>query len=223
MRLFPESELKPKAHFITHYAMNIRRFGPLIKTLRFESKHSYFKSSIAASRNMVNICKSMAIHRQMLMYLHHKEDFYFSSTIDSVGLKEISIESLSENFQALIRDKCCLLTNKLTEARGVIFNGQRYFSGGAVVLSHCDTCEFGEIVTVFISNDIPYLMCNKLVTLHFDNHFNSYCTRRLCDSYTLVKVSDLLDYHPLGIYHLNKQMLIPLRHYVSCFRNVILF
>ena len=157
----------------------------------------------------------MAVHHQMLMYLHHKEDFFFSSTIDTIGLKEVSIESLPENFQTLIRDKCLMLTNKLAEVRGIIFHGQKYFSGAAVVLSrHDKTCEFGEIVTVFISNDVPHLMCNRLDILCFDNHYNSYCTRRICDSYTLVRVSDLPDYHPLGIYHLNKQMFIPLHHYV---------
>ena len=36
---FPDVNLKPKAHFLRHYSYMIRRFGPLVKTLRFESKH----------------------------------------------------------------------------------------------------------------------------------------------------------------------------------------
>ena len=40
---FPDINLKPKAHFLRHYSDMIRRFGPPAKTLRFESKHQYFK------------------------------------------------------------------------------------------------------------------------------------------------------------------------------------
>ncbi|XP_057304951.1 uncharacterized protein LOC130641941 [Hydractinia symbiolongicarpus] len=53
--------IKPKAHFITHYPMDIRVFGPLAKTLRFELKNGYLKSCVAASRNTVKLCKSMAV------------------------------------------------------------------------------------------------------------------------------------------------------------------
>ena len=215
LQLFPDSELKPKAHFITHYAMNIRRFGPLIKTLRFESKNGYFKSCMATSRNKINISKSMAIHHQMLMYVHHKEHFYFSSAIETVGLKEVALISVPELFQRQINEKCLILGDSLTEARGIIFQGQKYFSGGAVALSsNDDQFVFGEILTVFISNDIPYLMCNQLDTIHFDEHFNSLCVKRIPDGYYLTRVSDLIDYHPLGIYHLHKQMFIPLHHYI---------
>ena len=43
--LFPETTLKPKHHFMRHYPVLILKFGPLIRvwTMRFESKHSYFK------------------------------------------------------------------------------------------------------------------------------------------------------------------------------------
>ena len=73
--VFPDTVLKPKAHFISHYPMLIRKFGPVVKTLRFESKHHYFKSSIACSRNRVNVCKSMAVHHQMMSYLNSKQEF----------------------------------------------------------------------------------------------------------------------------------------------------
>ena len=48
---FPEIGLKRKAHFIKHYPQMIFRFGPLVKTLRFESKHSFFKSALELSKN----------------------------------------------------------------------------------------------------------------------------------------------------------------------------
>ena len=71
--LFPDENLKPKAHFLTHYSMNIRKFGPLLKTLRFESKHSYFKNVVANSRNRVNVCKSMVVRHVNVSQLQGRE------------------------------------------------------------------------------------------------------------------------------------------------------
>lgn len=46
--LFPSQKLKPKHHYLTHYPALILKFGPLIRlwTMRFESKHSYFKRCV---------------------------------------------------------------------------------------------------------------------------------------------------------------------------------
>ena len=55
MSKFPDVIIKPKAHFIQHYPQMISRFGPLVKTLRFESKHSFFKSALASNKNRKNI------------------------------------------------------------------------------------------------------------------------------------------------------------------------
>ena len=73
--LYPCEHLKPKAHFIMlmHYPDMIRRFGPLIKTLRFESKNGQMKQFIANNKNKKNLCQSLAVKHQMLMYLHYKQ------------------------------------------------------------------------------------------------------------------------------------------------------
>ena len=58
-KFFPEEVVKPKSHFLLHYPYMIKVFGPLVKTLRFEAKHSFFKSSIGLSKNKKNIFQSM--------------------------------------------------------------------------------------------------------------------------------------------------------------------
>ena len=44
-KLFTKIKLRPKHHYLTHYPELILQLGPLIKvfTLRFESKHTFFK------------------------------------------------------------------------------------------------------------------------------------------------------------------------------------
>ena len=58
--LFPDVNLKPKAHFLRRYLEIIGRFGPLIKTPRFEAKRSYFKSLFKINKNRKNVFHSMA-------------------------------------------------------------------------------------------------------------------------------------------------------------------
>ena len=52
---FPDANFKATAHFLRYYADMIRRFGPLVKTLRFESKHQYFKALTHLTKNKKNM------------------------------------------------------------------------------------------------------------------------------------------------------------------------
>ena len=62
-RLFPNSPLRPKHHYLCHYPSLIIHFGPLIRlwTLQFESKHYFF--------NFKNLCKTLA-ERHHNFYKH---------------------------------------------------------------------------------------------------------------------------------------------------------
>ena len=53
---------------MAHYPGLILQFGPLIRvwTLRFESKHSYFKKCARNSQNFINICHTFAERHQLL-------------------------------------------------------------------------------------------------------------------------------------------------------------
>ena len=67
-KLFPHVNLKPKHHYLVHYPSLILKFGPLIRlwTLRFESKHTYFKRCARMLGNFKNICHTFAERHQLL-------------------------------------------------------------------------------------------------------------------------------------------------------------
>ena len=50
--VFSDVLLRPKHHYLMHYAWLILQYGPIhhCSTLRFESKHSYFKRLIRAKK-----------------------------------------------------------------------------------------------------------------------------------------------------------------------------
>lgn len=54
LNFFPANKLKPKHHYLLHYADLTYQFGPLIRicTLRFESKHSFFLKDVLEPRKI---------------------------------------------------------------------------------------------------------------------------------------------------------------------------
>ena len=73
--------MKPKGHYLQHYPQMIRKFGPLVKTLRFESKNGYFKSTFQASKNRKNACFGMATRHHMRVYLNYSNSSILSFRI----------------------------------------------------------------------------------------------------------------------------------------------
>lgn len=65
---FPNQPLKPKHHYVLHYPDLIICFGPLIRlwTLRFESKHTYFKQCAQKLHNFKNLCSTLRERHQLL-------------------------------------------------------------------------------------------------------------------------------------------------------------
>lgn len=72
-KMFPDERIKPKAHYMLHYAKEIEMFGPLTtcQTLRFERKHNYFKEVSYRTKNRMNICKTLATRHQNMQVMHH--------------------------------------------------------------------------------------------------------------------------------------------------------
>ena len=84
-QLFPNEPLKPKHHYLLHYPELIAHFGPLIRlwTLRFESKHTFFKRCARKLHNFKNICKTVTERNQLFQaYLSAGEMFQLSVLLD---------------------------------------------------------------------------------------------------------------------------------------------
>lgn len=65
--VFPSDKLKPRHHYLLHYASLTNKMGPLKRlwTMRFESIHSYFKC-VRRIQNFKNVCQSLAKQHQLL-------------------------------------------------------------------------------------------------------------------------------------------------------------
>ena len=107
--IFQNVSIKPKGHYLQHYQAMIRKSDPLVKTLRFESKIGYFKSTFQASKNRKNVCFSMATRHQMRMYLNYSDSSILSfKESHEISTKEVPLEALDLHIREAIKNTLVL-------------------------------------------------------------------------------------------------------------------
>jgi hypothetical protein len=114
----PSSKLTPKQHFLTHYPSVIRKCGPArnYSTIRFESKHSYFKKVNSATHNHINLSKSLATRHQLMQVYHSLSPQYYDDMIPGTG---IIVDNISLSF-AQIQLNCTNFFKNFT-IRGILY------------------------------------------------------------------------------------------------------
>lgn len=213
-RLFPDVPLRPKHHYLVHYPYLITQFGPLIRTwtLRFESKHCFFKRCVRASGNFINLTKSLAEKHQFLqMYLQCtglcEPPVYYKELLplsELNNLDQLQTDALQQFFKE---------TSGLCYAPTVTIHGTCYKPGSYVLLggeAH-DPC-FGEITLIVASrSSLPCLLVRKIESTFLPN----YRAYKLRDSTSVqlavVIPSDLLDTEAFSPYRVLGSLVIRLR------------
>ncbi len=215
----PDFKIKAKAHYLLHCATLTKKFGPLIHcwTMRFEAEHNEHKQVSARTKNRINICKTMAKHKQSRQALHHAKENILDcgQYTDCVGEQSFPIQLLHRDIQSLLEP---YLNGKLqvSTARSITVSGTKYRLGGAVVLGEKDGAyDFGKIEHIFIISGIPYMCCEKMNVTSFSEHYHSYMVEE-SSRFLMVQSEDLLDHHPLGLYQLHGKSFITLRYKLAC-------
>ncbi|KAE8742971.1 hypothetical protein FOCC_FOCC011401 [Frankliniella occidentalis] len=213
-RLLPQC-LYPKQHLLMHYPELITIFGPLIRlfTLRFESKHIFFKNVAKACRNFINItytlsrkyaCRFAYDHSTKLL----EEDVLYKSKHSSFVIKS----KISEERKAVIPDE--FLSEDIFGLTQVSVKGVSYTLGEYMVLDSLGDFDLkvGFIDMIFLnkSTEKVYFLMNVKPAL---NTFQGYYKIMLpASSYQFASLDSLLDYHPLPSYTVGGQQCIVLKH-----------
>lgn len=211
--LFPDTALRPKHHYMTHYAHLTLQFGPLIKlwTMRFEAKHQYFKRCIRSSRNFLNVPGLLATRHQMCQaYL--SASLRFACDID-VSNADIVLDS-----EIATDVKQVLITAEVQP--GQVFmaakvKGTMYKRGLVLVLKACCATKilvFGEILLIVVQGQ-----SSKMVVKSRNAQFD-YCTGCYILDHEhgvqIVSLDCLADYYPLPVYNVNGHSTVVLRHQI---------
>ena len=205
LKLFPNRWLTPKMHLMVHYPRLIRTIGPLILhwTMRFEGKHQFFKQLSHSTRCFKNISKSFAKRHQLLLchsLVSGNMDPRKDEVMKVVRGDYVTVNSVEEKYLVDLQSVLACKEKKVLQTRMVEWRGVKY-KVGMVVLINCRNGEpvFGKITAVIHFRDMAYLVCASMDTVGFSEHYNGYVIRTVDVENHVVRLNELLYYHPLHV------------------------
>lgn len=160
VKCFPNIKLRPKHHYISHYPCLVLSFGPLkhLWTLRFESKHRYFKNIVKHSQNFKNLTKLLSHKHQFLQNEENIKNRYRASAI-AVNAEEYT----SERFDGQISS---IITNYFhdRENEHVKYISSQVTFRGITYKKHMFLCVGKDCYDYFTICKIKYILINNCYT-----------------------------------------------------------
>ena len=213
--------IKPKGHFMVHYASQYRKLGPLVhfSTLRYESKHSNLKRMFSSCKNFRNPCMTIATRHQYLQSLHHMEKNFLVEDKSMFGkqLSSVPIFSLDETLQQEIQEiSHSQSLIEITCYKSVEHNGITYAKGNVVLYEITEDYDFGLIDKITYLSGSIYLILNICTIIEFNTHLHHY-NLGATNKFVLFKVKNLCSPFALPAYkcdNSDKDLLVRLHHFV---------
>lgn len=214
--MFPSYRLKPKHHYLSHYGLLIRAFGPLLhsSTLRMEQKHQFFKRSIARSGNYKNITKHAA-NKHSLLQAYSLESNLFDDDVVSDKAITLNLDLYSDDIQEVVYTKLgnncagALISNEFS------YKNISYLSGDIVIISlKPGGMTVGVIDAMLLIKNVLYFIV-KVKKSVYDGRTDSYIMADEPNSVKLCSVHELMDPFPLPVHKIDSVKFINLKHSIN--------
>lgn len=147
----------PKHEFLRHYPWLINQFGPLkhLWTLRFESKHQFFKNFVKHLKNFKNILQTLAIK-------HQYKQAALSANGNSFVISNKVIPFLSDAYE-------CYIAKMIEESFPNQLNEQKFISEklnfhGIDYAKNMTICIGKNEVDNFVLCEISFMVINATFT-----------------------------------------------------------
>ena len=218
--LFSSIRLRPKHHYLLHYSDLTMKFGPLIRlwTLRFESKHPYFKRCARNCMNFKNITHTLSERHQMLQ-AYNGAGSLFPSRVTATSMTTFYSDLYSPEIKRVTEARNL---NSYNACAGdmVTYDGTMYRKGMYVVLDDNENNPIlGCIKIVLVQENVNVFLVVAKHTSFLLPEFgilgvNTQDIETLC-----VSLSELHDYYPLPMYSFRSDCVLTLHHaLVECSR-----
>ncbi|KAK3929752.1 Dynein heavy chain, cytoplasmic [Frankliniella fusca] len=209
---FPEVQLRPKHHYLTHYPKLIPEFGNLMKawTLRFESKHSCFKQLSRVMRNFKNITYSLSEKHQLYQaYLRLGGGDY--ETFSATERVLFYFNLYSQDLQTAVYQ--AELVGDIHECSKFDYKGADYQKGKVVVMAqehyNCNVV-MGRISLLLVDDFRAFLVLEVLKTEFVAAMRVFQLKERI--KYECVALDSLLSSDPLHVYTLDNSPCVKLKY-----------
>lgn len=214
IKLFPNVRTKPKHHYFGHSALLIFLFGPLLTvwSLRFESKHTFFRGVIRTSRNFVNIYYTMSVKHELYQGFLRKGYISFIE-LKLFNEKDFVMVHYSEKIQLAIRK--LNIGSSLLECNKIVFRGTEFQCGDIVIVKsivYHEELDAGLIRFMLIDSDNSAYVLIEKVKCTFIFAYQCYEVKKLNESsHECIRVKDL-QHLPLKEYEIEGRQLVKLKH-----------
>ena len=154
---FPSKSLRPKHHYMAHYPQLMFIFGPLIHvwTMRFESKHSYFKECIRRVKNFKNVTKTLS-HKHQLLQAYYGTGSLIGPSVVVEQAAPLDLEVYNEKIGSVLLQYFPQGTsvNDLSVVINVTASGIAYKQKQFVHVGNTEhTLLFGEIILTLCDSE----------------------------------------------------------------------
>lgn len=214
--------LRPKHHFMLHYGQLTRIHGPLIYswTLRFESKHRFFKNIVRHLPNFINVSKSLS-YRHQLYQGYLGQGMQFDTTIvahNVLGLTEANISP--PLLSMLYANK--LSTENILTSHNIHYKGISYKVGDYILHKHGEGHKlyFIKICHIFFKDYENPVFIGTCEPFEYNLQLGLFQSTEHSDKGLLLcKYNDLLQFHTYRPHTIGVKLYIVLHHSYVDFYN----
>lgn len=179
--LSPQS-LRPKHHFLMHYAEILAAVGPLgkISCMREESKHREGKITSNVSSNRINVCHTIVIKNQLRMNYRFIEELSEKEQNKNDVQNNTKLENISDlpgiNF---IRGSLCNYINNstsVTTTKFINFISSKIDLKSIIMLGSEQGPKFYQVQKIIVNSDNDnFLVITKYLNdIYLDEKMNTY-------------------------------------------------
>lgn len=220
---FPGVPLRPKHHFMLHYGHLTRVHGPLIYTwtLRFESKHRFFKNIVRHLPNFINISKSLS-YRHQLYQGYLGQGTQYTSTIVAHNALKLTEANISPEIMAVFYENELDIGNTLT-SNIIHYKGLKYAVGDYILHKRGEGLRlyFIKIRRIFFEDYENPIFIGTCEPFEYNLQLGlcQSCTEHSHTELLLCKYKDLLQFHAYKPHTIGITMYIVLHHSYVDFYN----
>ncbi|XP_062534306.1 uncharacterized protein LOC134203444 [Armigeres subalbatus] len=202
-----KQHLKPKHHFLLHYARIIENSGPLRKMscFRHEARHRDFKQYFNCTSSRRNVCYTMCV-KASLMFSYDVTNEVFSK-LNCKGYFNLSKLANKDYYKTLVNKK--MLNNQVEVLLSQSFNYRHkmYRTGNFLTVSIDSNIEIYQIVEIIKHKEEFYLIVSRWKIRSFSEHYQAYCIGDKCNEHYLLNIT-IFDGPPVALENVNDVLML---------------
>ena len=214
-KLFPDTPMRPKHHYLLHYPELTIAFGPLIHlwTMRFESKHTYFKRCARQLHNYKHLSKTLACRHQLLQAFYASGSLFKTSLVIHDQAVPFHNHLYNQAIQDCVQSLGLNATNTQVSMK-VSLKGIMYSPDEVVVLQETESgLLLGKINFLLVKGENVWLSVCSLQASPLPSYGLYMCdfSVPLPSSYQCINPLSLNNPFPIPVYQVDNSLYISLK------------